>query len=120
MNPDINRHQKLIYYFADSPITSNHEKCMNYKKTCFKYSEIIFKNFLHILFLKLYKSFELLPKGLSTKKRFYFGKPSEELEKEWKIGIDELDGRCRDLLSQKHCKKMFNLIDIIWCDIKYV
>ena len=92
----------------------------NYKKTCFNNSERIFKTFFNIVFLEICKSFELLPKGLSTKKRLCFGKPSEELEKEWKNGIDELDGRCRDLLLQEHCKKLFNLMDIFWCDIKYV
>ena len=96
------------------------EICMNYKKTCFKNSERIFKTFFHIVFLEICKSFELLPKGLSTKKRLCFGKPSEELEKEWRNGIDELDGRCRDLLLQEHCKKLFNLMDIFWCDIKFV
>ena len=96
------------------------EMCMNYKKTCFKNSERIFKTFFHIVFLEICKSFELLPKGLSTKKRLCFGKRSEELEKGWKNGIDELNGRCRDLLLQEHCKKLFNLMDIFWCDIKYV
>ena len=71
------------------------------------------------MFLEICESFELLPKGLSTKKRLCSGK-SSELEKEWKHGIDELDGGCRDLLLQEHCKKLFNLTDIFWCDIKYV
>ena len=84
------------------------------------YSERKLKTFFHIVFLEICKSFELLPKGLSTKKRLCFGKPSEELEKEWRNGIDELDGRCRDLLLQEHCKKLFNLMDIFWCDIKFV
>ena len=96
------------------------EMCINYKKTCFKNSERIFKTFFHIVFLEICTSFELLPKGLSTKKRLCFGKQSEELEKEWKNGIDELDGRCRDLLLQEHFKKRFNLMDIFLCDIKYV
>ena len=93
---------------------------MNHKETYFKNSERIFKTSFHIVFLEVCKSFELIPKGLSTKKRLCFEKPSEELEKEWKYGIDELDGRCCDLLLQEHCKKLFNLMDIFWCDIKYV
>ena len=96
------------------------EMCINYKKTCFKNSERIFKTFFHIVFLEICTSFELLPKGLLTKKRLCFGKQSEELEKEWKNEIDELDGRCRDLLLQEHFKKRFNLMDIFLCDIKYV
>ena len=79
------------------------EMCMNYKKTCFKDSERIFKTFFHIVFLEICKSFELLPKGLPTKKRLCFGKPSEEPEKEWKNGTDELDARCCDLLLHEHC-----------------
>ena len=75
---------------------------------------------MHIAFLQLCKSFELLLKVLLTKKRLYFGKPSEELEREWKNGIDELDGKCSKLLLQEHCKTLFNIIDIFWCDIKYI
>ena len=91
-----------------------------YYKICFKNSERILETFFHILFLETCKSFELLLNGLSTNKRWYFGKPSEELEKEWKNGIGELKGRCLDLLLQEHCKKLFNLTDIFWCDIKYI
>ena len=93
------------------------EKCTNYRKAYFKNSD--YNNF-HIVFLEICKSFELLPKGLSTKKRLCFGKPSEELQKEWKNRINELDGRCRDLLLQEHCKKLFNLVDNFLCDIRYV
>ena len=93
---------------------------MNYKKTCFKNSERIFKTFFHIVFLEICKSFELLPKGLSTKKRLCFGKPSEELQKESKNVADELDGRSHDLLLEELCTKQFNIMDIFWCDIKYV
>ena len=96
------------------------EMCINYMKICLKNSERIFKTFFHIVFLEICKSFELLPKGLPTKKRLCFGKLSEELEKEWKNGTDEFNERCRDLLLQEHCKKLFNLMDIFWCDIKFV
>ena len=72
------------------------------------------------MFLEICKLFELLPKGLSTKNRLCFGKPSEELEKEWNNGVDELNESCCDSLLQEHCKKLFNLMDIFWCDIKYV
>ena len=94
------------------------EKFINYKTTCFKNSEIIFKTFFHIVFLEICKSFELLPKGLSTKERLCFGEPSEGLKKEWKNGIDELDERSRDLLIQTHCKKLFNFMNIFWCDVE--
>ena len=80
----------------------------------------MFKTFFYIAFLEICKSFELVLKDLSTKKRLCFGKPSGELEKEWKNGIDELNGRCRDLLLQEHNKKLFNLMAIFWCDIKSV
>ena len=71
---------------------------MDYKKTCFKNSEGTFKTFLILCPWKICKSFRLLPKGLSTKKRLCFGgKPSDKLEKE-KNGIDQLDGKYHDLL----------------------
>ena len=69
---------------------------MNSKRT--------FKTFFHIVFLEICRSFELLTKGLSRKKILCFGKPLEEFTKELKNGIDKLDGRCRDLLLQEHCK----------------
>ena len=93
------------------------ETCMNYKKICLKNSERIFTIFFHIVILEVCKSFELLLKVLSPKKRFCFGKLSEELKKELKYGIDKLDGLCRDLLLQEYRKKLFNLKDISWCDI---
>ena len=96
------------------------EKCVNYKKTCFKNSERIFKTFFNIVFLEKCNSFELLQKGLSTKKRLSFRKTSEKLEKEQRNEIIESDGRCRDLLLHEHWKKLFNLTDIFWCDIKCV
>ena len=51
--------------------------------------------------------------------RLYFGKPSEELQKEWKNRIDKLDRRYRDLLLQEHCNKLSNLMGNFWCDISY-
>ena len=60
--------------------------------------------------------FELFQKGLSTEKKLCFGQPSEGFKKQWKNGIDELDGRYRDLLF----KKLFNSMDNFWCNTKYV
>ena len=41
-----------------------------------------FIKIVHIVFLEIYKSFELRLKDLLAKKRLCFRKPSEELEKE--------------------------------------
>ena len=60
-------------------------------------------------------SFELLLKDLLTKNLRKNARSKEELKKEWKNGIDGLDGRCRDLLLQEPCKKLFNLMDIFFC-----
>ena len=65
-------------------------------------------------------SFELLLKDLLTKNLRKNARSKEELKKELKNGIDGLDGRCHDLLLQEHCKKLFNLMDIFLCVIKYV
>ena len=72
------------------------------------------------VFLKIYMSFELLLKDLLTKNLRKNARSKEELKKEWKNGIGGLNGRCRDLLLQKHCKKLFNLMDIFLCVIKCV
>lgn len=37
-----------------------------------------------------------------------FGEQSKELEKEWKNGIDELNGTFRDLLLKENFKKLFH------------
>ena len=61
------------------------------------------------MFLEICKSFHLPLKGVSTTKRLCCENASQEPEKEWQNGIDELNGRFHDLLLQEHCKKLFNL-----------
>ena len=93
------------------------EMCMNYRK-------VIFKSFFHIVcvpknILVLWVTSERFISKEKIKNLRNNGSTNEELKKEWENGINGLDGRCRDLLLQEHCKKLFNLIDTFWCHIKY-
>ena len=70
------------------------------------------------MFLEICQSFGLLPKGLVSKKSFCIGHPSKEFTEEWRSSVKDMDNKCRDLLLQEHCKKLFLLMDIFWDEIK--
>ena len=92
------------------------------KKRCsrnlFKKSESIYKSFYHIVFLEIHKWFELLPKGLLSKKSFCIGHFSEQFTEEWRDSLKDMGNKCRDLLLQEHCKKIFLLMDSFWDERK--
>ena len=94
------------------------EECKKYSKNLFKKSESIYKSFYHIMFLEICKSFGLLPEGLVSKKSFCIGHPSKEFSEEWQRSVEDMDNRCRDLLLQEHCKKLFLLMDSFWDEIR--
>ena len=94
------------------------EECRKYSKNLFKKSESIYKSFYHIVFLEICQSFGLLPKGLVSKKSFCIGHPSKEFTEEWRSSVKDMDNKCRDLLLQEHCKKLFLLMDSFWDEIK--
>ena len=94
------------------------EDCRKYSKNLFKKSESIYKSFYHIVFLEICQSFGLLPKGLVSKKSFCTGHPSKEFTEEWRSSAKDMDNKCRDLLLQEHCKKLFLLMDSFWDEIK--
>ena len=82
-------------------------ECRKYIKNLFKKSESMYKSFYHIVFLETCQSFGLLPKGLVSKKSFCIGHP-----------FKDMDNKCRHLLLQEHCKKLFLLMDSFWDEIK--
>ena len=94
------------------------EECRKDSKNLFKKSESIYKSFYHIVFLEICQSFGLLPKGLVSKKGFCIEHPSKEFTEEWRSSIKDMDNKCRDLLLQEHCKKLFLLMDSFWDEIK--
>ena len=99
----IRRHTKSIYYSPKQvPILMDRE-CKHYVKVCFKKAELIYKRFYHVVFLEIYKSFNLMPKGLEAKKRFCVGQTSENFKKKWDTNMREMETKCRDLLVEKHC-----------------
>ena len=81
-------------------------------------SESIYKLFYHIVFLEIWKLFELLPKGLVLKKSFSIGNPSEQFTEKCRSSVKDMDIECRDLLLQEHCKKIFLLMDSFWDETK--
>ena len=70
------------------------------------------------MFLEICQSFGLLPKGLVSKKSFCIGHPSKEFTEEWLSSVKDMDSKCRDLLLQEHCKKLFLLMHSFWDEIK--
>ena len=90
------------------------EKCNDYVKACVKKVELIYKRFYHIVFLETCKSFDLMPKGLEAKKSFCVGGTSESFEKKWDMNLREMERKCRDLLLEEHCEKLFCLMDSFW------
>ena len=60
----------------------------------------------------------LSTEGLGIKKFFCIGHPSKEFTEEWGSSVKDMDNKCRDLLLQEHCKKLFLLIHSFWHEIK--
>ena len=50
---------------------------------------------------------------------FCIGHPSKEFTEEWRSSVKDMDNKCRDLLLQEHCKKLFLLMASFWDEIKY-
>ena len=61
---------KLIYHSPKQVPVMMDKECNHYVKVCFKKAELIYKRFYHIVFLEIYKSFNLIPEQLEAKKRF--------------------------------------------------
>ena len=104
------RHTKSIYYSPKQfPIMMDRE-CKHYVKRCFKKAKLIYKRFYHIVFLEIYKSFNLMPRGLEAKKRHCVSGTSENFEKKWDANLRKMEIKCRNLLLEEHCEKLFCLI----------
>ena len=87
------------------------QKRKNYGITCFKKSEAIYKTFYHIVFLEICKSFQLIPKGLVTRKKFCVSETSKEFQEKWDCNLKEKKMKCRELLLEEYCSKLFSLMD---------
>ena len=86
------------------------QKRKNYSITCFKKSETIYKTFYHIVFLEICKSFQLMAKGLVARKNFFVDVTSKEFQKKWDCNFKETEMKCRDLLLEEYCSKLFSLM----------
>ena len=83
-------------------------------KVYYKKSEQIYKSFYDIVFLEIWKSFQLMPKGLEAKKKYCVGGTSKDFEKKWDGNLRDMESKCRDLLLEEHCKKLFYLMNCFW------
>ena len=54
------------------------------------------------MFLEIFKSFNLITKGLEAKKRFCVGVTSENVEKKWDLSLPEMETKFRDLQLEEH------------------
>ena len=52
------------------------------------------------------------------RKVFCIGHLSEQFTEEWRDILKDMDNKCRDLLLQEQCKKIFLLMDSFWDERK--
>ena len=93
------------------------QKRKSYSQTCFMKSEVTYRTFYHIAFLEIWKSFQLMPKGLVARKRFCVGGTSKEFQKKWDCNSKQTEMKCRDFLLKEYCNKLFSLMDSFWVEI---
>ena len=106
---------KVSILFAEASLTKMDKECKSYMKVCYKKSEQIYKCFYHIVFLEICKSFQLMPKGLEAKKKYCVGGvTSKDFKKKWDGNLRDMESKCRDLLLEEHCKKLFSLMNFFW------
>ena len=55
-----------------------------------------------------------MPKGLEAKKKHCVVGTSKVFEKKWNGNLRDMELRCRDLLLEEHCKKLFYLMNCFW------
>ena len=48
------------------------------------------------------------------KKKYYVGGTSKDFEKKQDGNLRDIESKCRDLLLEEHCKKLFNLMNCFW------
>ena len=81
-------------------------------KVCYKKSEQIYKSFYHIVFLE---SFQLMPKGLEAKKKYYVGgMTSKDFKKKRDGNLRDMKSKYWDFLLEEHCKKLFYMMNYFW------
>ena len=68
----------------------------------------------HLTFGNLHKSFQLMPKGLEAKGKYCVGGTSTDFVKKWDRIFQEIESKCRDLLLEDYCKKLFCLMSSFW------
>ena len=81
------------------------------------FEDSIYKWFYHIGFLEIVWA---VTEWLGIQKKFLHGYPSKEFTEEWWSSVKNLDNKCRDLLEQEHCKKLFLLMGNFWDEIKKI
>ena len=56
-----------------------------------------------------------MPKGLEAKKKYCVGGvTSKDFKKKWDGNLRDMESKCRDLLLEEHCKKLFSLMNFFW------
>ena len=68
-----------------------------------------------MVFLEICKSFQLMSKGLEAKKKYCVeGVISKHFKKKWDGNLRDMESKCRDLLLEEHCTKLFYLMNCFW------
>ena len=56
-----------------------------------------------------------MPKSLEEKKKYCVeGVTLKDFKKKWDGNLQNMESKCRDLLLEEHCKKLFDLMNYFW------
>ena len=106
---------KVSILFTEASLTKMDKECKSYMKVCYKKSEQIYKSFYHIVFLEICKIFSINAfqlKGLEVKKKYCVGGvTSKDFKRKWDGNLRDMESKCRDLLLEEHCQKLFSLMN---------
>ena len=81
----------------------------SYMKQMFKTCENAYKTFYQIIFLEIFKSYKIVPKGLYVKKDHCIGNPSTEFCNSWHKEKLDYQLRLCDILIRENVRKLFKL-----------
>ena len=86
------------------------QKFKSYSKTCFKKSEVIYKTFYHVVFVAFFEICESF-RVKDSREKDSVGGTSKNFHKKWDCNLKQTEMKCRDLLLEEYCSKLFSLMD---------
>ena len=100
----------LLIFAYSSANTTIDIALMNHKNTAqqlFNISEDIYKSFYHIVFLEVYRAYQIIPDGLFISKKPCIGKPSDRFLDSWEKDLENTGVNLREVLIEEYVQKLF-------------